>query len=73
MDTDGNVLQWWSDDGQILYSLYADRGEKTLHLLKTNPDSGRTEKILEEKGSTYVEANIDYASHPNTKIFSNDD
>jgi dipeptidyl-peptidase-4 len=73
MDTDENVLQWWSDDGQMLYSLYADRGEKALHLLKTNPENGGTEELLEDKGSTYVEANLDYASHPNTKIFSNGD
>jgi dipeptidyl-peptidase-4 len=73
MDTDNDVPQWWSDDSQVLYSLYADRGEKALHLLKINPANGKTEEILSESGPTYVEANLDYASPPNTKILRNGD
>jgi dipeptidyl-peptidase-4 len=73
MDTDGDVLQWWSDDGQVLYSIYADRGEKALHLLETNPQNGQTREILEESGPTYVEANLDYASPPNARVLSNGD
>lgn len=73
MDTDNDVLQWWSDDSQVLYSLYADRAEKALHLLKINPANGKTEEILNESGPTYVEANLDYASSPNTKILKNGD
>jgi dipeptidyl-peptidase 4 len=73
MDTDADVLQWWSDDGQVLYSLYADRGEKALHLLETNPQSGLTGEILNESGPTYVEANLDYASLPNAKVLKNGD
>ena len=73
MDTEDNVLQWWSDDGQVLYSLYAERGEKALQLLKTDPDNGQTEKILEESGETYVEANLDYGSTPNARILKNGD
>ena len=37
MDTEDDVLQWWSDDCQVLYSLYAERGETALELLKTDP------------------------------------
>ena len=73
MDTEDDVLQWWSDDGQVLYSLYAERGEKALQILKTDPDNGRTEKILGERGRTYVEANLDYGSTPNAKILKNGD
>lgn len=73
MDTDDDVLQWWSDDGQVLYSLYADRGEKALHLLETNPQNGQTREILEENGPTYVEANLDYASPPNARVLKNGD
>lgn len=73
MDTDDDVLQWWSDDGQVLYSLYSDRGEKALHLLETNPQNGQTREILEESGPTYVEANLDYASLPNAKALLNGD
>jgi dipeptidyl-peptidase-4 len=71
MDTQDDVLQWWSDDGQVLYALYAERGETALQLLKTEPDSGRTEEILGEKGQTYVEANLDYASPPNARVLMN--
>lgn len=52
---------------------YAERGEKALRLLKTDPASGNTLEILEEKGRTYVEANLDYASPPNAKILKNGD
>jgi hypothetical protein len=73
MDTDGDVLQWWSDDGQVLYSLFADRGEKALHLLEINSQNGQTREILEESDPTYVEANLDYASLPNAKVLKNGD
>jgi dipeptidyl-peptidase 4 len=73
MDTDVDVLQWWSDDGQMLFSLYADRGEKALHLLKTDPGTGRTKEVLEETGPSYVESNLDYACPPNAKILGNGD
>ena len=71
MDTDEDVLQWWSEDGRALYSLYVQRGEKALLLLKTDPESGETEEILGEKGRTYVEANLDYASPPNVRVLKN--
>jgi dipeptidyl aminopeptidase/acylaminoacyl peptidase len=73
MDTEDDVLQWWSDDGQTLYSLYAARGEKSLRLLQTDPASGKTEIILEEKGNTFVEANLDYARHPNIRVLNSGD
>ena len=68
MDTEEDVLQWWSDDDRTLYTLYAQRGEKALHLLQTDPVTGKTEMLLEEKGNTFVEANLDYASQPNIRI-----
>jgi dipeptidyl-peptidase-4 len=73
MDTEDDVLQWWSDDGQTLYSLYAERGEKVLRLLKTDPENGDAEVILEEGGNTYVEANLDYASRPNAWVLGSGD
>jgi len=73
MDTEDDVLQWWSDDGQVLYSLNAERGEKALQLLKTDPDNGRTEEILGERGPTYIEANLDYGSTPNARVLKNGD
>ena len=73
MDTDEDVLQWWRDDGRAIYSLFADRGEKALHLLETNPYDGQTREILNESGPTYIEANLDYASLPNAKVLKNGD
>jgi dipeptidyl-peptidase-4 len=73
MDTEDDVLQWWSDDGETLYSLYSERGEKVLRLLKTDPENGKTEEILEEGGPTYVEANLDYASRPNAWVLGSGD
>ncbi len=73
MDTEDDVLQWWSEDGQVLYSLFAERGEKALLLLRTDPKSGKTEEIRKEQGRTYIEANLDYASSPNVKILKRGD
>lgn len=73
MDTEDDVLQWWSDDGMTLYSLYAERGEKTLQLLQTDPVTGKTEKLLDENGRTFVEANLDYASPPNIRVLKSGD
>ena len=73
MDTEDDVLQMWSEDGQILYSLYAERGEKALRLLKSSPETGETEEILEEEGPTFVEANLDYASRPNVLVLESGD
>jgi len=73
MDTDEDVLQWWSDNGQVTYSLFADRGEKALHLLETNPQNGQTREILNESSPTYIEANLDYASLPNARVLKNGD
>jgi dipeptidyl-peptidase 4 len=73
MDTEEDVLQWWSDDGRTLYSLYAERGEKSLQLLRTDPATGKTGKILEERSNMFVEANLDYASQPNIRILKSGD
>jgi dipeptidyl-peptidase-4 len=71
MDTDADVLQWWSDDGRKLYSLFAQRGEKSLRLLDINPENGSARELLNESGPTYVEANLDYASLPLAKVLKN--
>ena len=73
MDTEDDVLQWWSDDSRTLYTLYAERGEKALRLLRTDPQTGRTEEVLEERGSTFVEENLDYASPPNVQVLKSGD
>ncbi|MDD4160893.1 MAG: DPP IV N-terminal domain-containing protein [Methanothrix sp.] len=73
MDTEDDVLQWWSNDSKELYSLHVQRGEKALQLLKIDPGSGQTKIILEESGSTYVEANLDYASLPNVRVLKSGD
>jgi dipeptidyl-peptidase-4 len=73
MDTDADVLQWWSDDGRTLYSLFAQRGEKSLLLLDINPENGVVGELLKESGPTYVEANLDYASPPIAKVLKNGD
>lgn len=73
MDTEDDVLQWWGNDGRTLYTLYVARGDKALQLLQTDPASGKTEMMLEERGSTFIEANLDYASHPNIRVLNSGD
>ena len=68
MDTDLDVLQWWNSKGNITYTLFLDRGEKTLRLLFGNPDTGGVEEILNESGETYIESNLEYAATPNIYV-----
>jgi dipeptidyl-peptidase-4 len=46
---------YWNKAGNTLYSVYDDRDEKNLHLLKIDPQTGQAKEILNETASTYVE------------------
>ncbi len=73
MDTDENVLSKWSSTGDRIYTLYLERGEKTLRLLEENPGSGDVREILNETGETYREVNLQYATTPNVAVLNNSD
>ncbi len=45
----------WNKAGNALYSIYGDRDEKNLHLLKIDPSTGLAKEILNESSSTYIE------------------
>ncbi len=45
----------WNRAGDTLYSVYDDRDEKNIHLLKIDPLTGQANEILNESASTYVE------------------
>ncbi|HWQ63983.1 MAG TPA: DPP IV N-terminal domain-containing protein [Methanospirillum sp.] len=68
MDTDQDELSRWNSIGDEMYTLYLERGEKTLRLLKENPITGDVHEVLNETGETYREANLQYASKPNFAI-----
>ncbi len=68
MDTDQYILQWWNKAGTEIYSLFIERGEKTLRFLMENPETGETIEVLNETGPTYREANLNYADIPNIAV-----
>lgn len=68
MDTDTHVLQWWSPDSSQIYSVYYERGEKTLRFLIEDPISGDVKELINETGSTYRESSLQYADTPNVAV-----
>lgn len=68
MDTDQDLLSRWNDSGDQIYTLFLERGEKTLRLLNENPATGVVREILNETGATYREANLAYTSTPNVAV-----
>ena len=68
MDTDLDVLSQWSKTGDKIYTLYLERGEKTIRLLEEDPVNGDVREMINETGSTYREANLQYASTPNFAV-----
>ncbi len=73
MDNDQNLLQWWDETGKIMYSLFVERGEKTLRLLAADPYSGKVREIMNETGSSYIESSLEYEGTPNIRILANGD
>ena len=53
-------------DVQTQNYFWIDILEKAVYRL--DPATGKTEMLLEEKGSTFLEANLNYASPPNIRI-----
>ncbi|HWQ48969.1 MAG TPA: DPP IV N-terminal domain-containing protein, partial [Methanosarcina sp.] len=58
----------WNKAGNTLYSVYDERDEKELHLLKIDPSTGQAKEILNESTSTYIEW-----QQPNFEALDNDD
>ncbi|WP_181391243.1 DPP IV N-terminal domain-containing protein [Methanospirillum stamsii] len=73
MDTDEDVLQWWDSTGNTTYSLFIERGEKTLRLLAGDSNTGEIREILSENAQTYIESNLQYADKPNIVTLKNGD
>ncbi len=73
MDTDQDILQWWDSTGNITYSLFVERGEKTLRLLAGDARTGTVREILNETGTSYIESSLEYAGTPNIHVLANGD
>lgn len=68
MDTDQDVLQWWDPSGEKSYSVFYERGEKTIRLLSDDPETGKVTELLNETGDSYIESSLEYASQPNIAV-----
>ena len=51
---DGNRM-WWSADAKTAYFVDVERGEKTVHVVSVNAESGATRELFSETSDTYVE------------------
>ncbi len=69
MDAGEWNLRWWNANGSTIYSLYVERGEKTLRFLEEDPVSGQVREILSESGDSYRESNLDYGGIPNIYVY----
>ena len=58
----------WDKAGATLYSVYDERDEKELHLLRIDPSTGQAKEILNESAPTYIEW-----QQPNFKALDNGD
>ncbi len=69
MDAGEWNLRWWNANGSMVYSLYVERGEKTLRFLEEDPVAGQVREILSESGDSYRESNLDYGGIPNIYVY----
>lgn len=58
----------WGEDGQRLYLLQRERADKAIRLLEVDAGSGDVRTVIEERGETYVEANLAVRSRPNVRV-----
>lgn len=61
---------WWADDGERLYVICGDRGERTLWMYELDPDNGSVRLLVEETSDTTVKTNVIDASssRPTVKV-----
>lgn len=62
-------LVWWGNSSNKVYFAPEERGFKRIKLYEADASTGETRAILEEKGDTFVELNVDlYSYNPNVRI-----
>ena len=50
----------WSPDGKILFAQLQSRDQQTLHLIRVDPASGKSETILTEEQSPWINLALDF-------------
>jgi dipeptidyl-peptidase-4 len=61
-------LAWWGDDSRRLYLLARERADKAMRLLEVDALTGEVRTVVEERGATYVEANLVGRTRPNIRV-----
>ena len=59
---------WWGKDGRNVYFIEEDRGGKASRLRVADAGTGEVRTLIEEKGETYVEPNLQMGAFPNVRI-----
>jgi len=59
---------WWSENSQSLYFIEEERASKAARLRAADALTGETRTLIEEKGLTYVELNLNIGSAPNVCV-----
>jgi dipeptidyl aminopeptidase/acylaminoacyl peptidase len=62
---------WWSKDGGGIFIITNGRGDKNLKLIEVLADTGEAKLLLEEKGGTHLDLNLDLAAPPNVRDINN--
>jgi dipeptidyl aminopeptidase/acylaminoacyl peptidase len=63
----------WSKDGKQIYLLDAQMDNQLMKLIRVNPNSGKTQTLIEEKGNGVVLPNAQLSNPPNVRILDNGD
>jgi Tol biopolymer transport system component len=62
---------WWGEDGRNAYFIEEERGGKASRLRVADAETGEVRTLIEEKGATYVEPNLQMGAPPNVRILGN--
>jgi len=54
----------WGPESDLFYTVFPERGEKTLRILEENAATGEVRELFTETGETYREANLEYGAAP---------
>jgi len=65
---------WWSEDGDRVYFVSHDRGDRRLRLVEADPATGSARVVIEERGATHLDLNVDmvsmFAIGPNVRLLN---
>lgn len=62
---------WWSEDSAKVYFIDLSRGSKGWKLKEADASTGVVHPLIEERGKTYVELNVQWGARANVRVLKN--